>query len=69
MEVKLSRRKIQFFIYFEQKTRFLLIPKKQNNSNHLFPHNVKKKTKTKNLSANKQCSHLRPLEGDPQLWY
>lgn len=40
-KIKLSRRKIQFVIYFKQQTHFLLIPKRQNNLNHLFPHYIK----------------------------
>lgn len=63
-EVKLSKRKIQFIIYFKQKTRFLLIPKKQNNSNHLFSYYVKKNLKKKNHKP-----VIRLLESDPQPWY
>lgn len=40
-KVKLSRRKIQFVIYFKQQTHFLFIPKRQNNSNNLFPCYIK----------------------------
>lgn len=70
-KVKLSRRKIQLAIYFKQQTHFLLIPKRQNNSNHLFPHYIKTKQKNKpqDVPAHKQHSHLGPLEGDPQFWY